>query len=188
MYCVKKVIEDMYWVGGSDRRLALFENAFPIPRGISYNAYVILDEKTVLMDTVDQSVAEQFMENVQHVLDGRELDYLVVNHMEPDHCATLKDIVQAYPNVTLVGNAKTINMVKQFFDFEVDDRAMVVKEGDKLETGNHVFSFIMAPMVHWPEVMVTFDHTDRVLYSADAFGTFGAIDGNIFAEIGRAHV
>lgn len=182
MYCVKKTTEDMYWVGGSDRRLALFENAFPIPRGISYNAYVILDEKTVLMDTVDQAIGPQFLENIKHVLDGRTLDYLVVNHMEPDHCATLEDVVRAYPDVKLVGNGKTINMMKQFFGFEAEERAIVVKEGDTLQTGKHTFTFVMAPMVHWPEVMVTYDSTDKILYSADAFGTFGAMDGNIFAD------
>lgn len=182
MYCVKKVTEDMFWVGGSDRRLALFENAFPIPRGISYNAYVILDEKTVLMDTVDQAISQQFIENVKEVLKDRTLDYLVINHMEPDHCATLLDITSVYPDVKIVGNAKTINMVKQFFDFDVDEQAVIVKEGDTLETGKHVFAFVMAPMVHWPEVMVTYDSTDKILYSADAFGTFGAMDGNIFAD------
>lgn len=182
MYCVKKVKEDMYWVGGSDRRLALFENVFPIPRGVSYNAYVVMDEKTVLMDTVDKAIGNQFFENLEYVLGGKELDYLIVNHMEPDHCATMSELVLRYPNVKVVGNAKTITMIKQFFDFDIDSHSYIIKEGDTLCTGKHTFTFAMAPMVHWPEAMVTFDCTDRVLYSADAFGTFGAINGNLFAD------
>ncbi|MEG1165912.1 MAG: FprA family A-type flavoprotein, partial [Oscillospiraceae bacterium] len=173
MYCVKKVKDDLYWVGGSDRRLTLFENVFPIPRGVSYNAYLVLDEKTILMDTVDKSVSTQFFENIAHLLNGRTLDYLVVNHMEPDHCATLDELVLRYPNIKIIGNAKTMSMIKQFFDFDIDSRAMVIKEGDTLSTGRHTFAFVMAPMVHWPEAMVTYDTTDKVLYSADAFGCFG---------------
>ncbi|MEG2815478.1 MAG: MBL fold metallo-hydrolase [Oscillospiraceae bacterium] len=182
MYCVKKVKDDLYWVGGSDRRLTLFENVFPIPRGVSYNAYLVLDEKTILMDTVDKSVSTQFFENIAHLLNGRTLDYLVVNHMEPDHCATLDELVLRYPNIKIIGNAKTMSMIKQFFDFDIDSRAMVIKEGDTLSTGRHTFSFVMAPMVHWPEAMVTYDTTDKVLYSADAFGCFGAMNGNLFAD------
>jgi len=182
MYCVKQITNDMYWVGASDRRLALFENVYPIPRGVSYNAYVLLDEKTVLLDTVDRSVSEQFFENLEHVLDGRTLDYLIVNHMEPDHCATMADVVRRYPDVKIVCNAKTIQMIKQFFNFDIDSRAVIVKEMDTLCTGRHTLAFVMAPMVHWPEAMVTYDTTDKVLYSADAFGTFGAINGNIFAD------
>ncbi|MEG2382293.1 MAG: MBL fold metallo-hydrolase [Oscillospiraceae bacterium] len=182
MYCVKKVKDDLYWVGGSDRRLTLFENVFPIPRGVSYNAYLVLDEKTILMDTVDKSVSTQFFENIVHLLNGRTLDYLVVNHMEPDHCATLDELVLRYPNIKIIGNAKTMSMIKQFFDFDIDSRAMVIKEGDTLSTGRHTFAFVMAPMVHWPEAMVTYDTTDKVLYSADAFGCFGAMNGNLFAD------
>ncbi|MEG0035840.1 MAG: MBL fold metallo-hydrolase [Oscillospiraceae bacterium] len=182
MYCVKKVKDDLYWVGGCDRRLTLFENVFPIPRGVSYNAYLVLDEKTILMDTVDKSVSTQFFENIAHLLNGRTLDYLVVNHMEPDHCATLDELVLRYPNIKIIGNAKTMSMIKQFFDFDIDSRAMVIKEGDTLSTGRHTFAFVMAPMVHWPEAMVTYDTTDKVLYSADAFGCFGAMNGNLFAD------
>ncbi len=182
MHCVKKVQDDLYWIGGSDRRLALFENVFPIPRGVSYNAYVVLDEKTVLLDTVDHSVSTQFFENLEYVLNGRKLDYLIVNHMEPDHCATMQEVVRRYPEVTVIGNAKTMPMIRNFFTFDVDDRAMVVKEFDTLCTGKHTFTFVMAPMVHWPEAMVTYDTTTKTLYSADAFGTFGALNGNIFAD------
>ena len=182
MYCVKKITEDMYWIGASDRRLELFENVYPIPKGVSYNSYVILDEKTVLLDTVDHSVCSQFLENLEHVLDGRTLDYIIVNHMEPDHCASLAEVVIRYPEVKFVGNAKTFTMMKQFFEFDVDSRAHIVKEGDTFETGHHTLNFVMAPMVHWPEVMVTYDTTDKILFSADAFGTFGAINGNLFAD------
>ena len=182
MYCVKKITEDMYWIGASDRRLELFENVYPIPKGVSYNSYVILDEKTVLLDTVDHSVCSQFLENLEHVLDGRTLDYIIVNHMEPDHCASLAEVVIRYPEVKFVGNAKTFAMMKQFFDFDVDNRAVVIKEGDTISTGKHTLAFAMIPMVHWPEAMVTYDAYDKVLYSADAFGTFGALNGNIFAD------
>lgn len=182
MYFVKNVTEDIYWVGASDRRLALFENMFPIPRGVSYNAYVLLDEQTVLLDTVDKSVSGQFFENLEHVLGDRTLDYLIVNHMEPDHCATIAEVVLRYPQVKIVGNAKTFTMMKQFFDFDVDGHAVVIKEGDTLTTGTHTLAFAMIPMVHWPEAMVTYDATDKILFSADAFGTFGALNGNIFAD------
>ena len=182
MYNVRKVTEDIVWVGASDRRLALFENIFPIPRGVSYNSYVLLDEKTVLLDTVDASVAGQFFENLEHVLDGRKLDYLIVNHMEPDHCAMIGDLVRRYPEVQVVGNTKTFGMIKQFFGTDFAERAVTVKEGDTLSTGAHTLHFVMAPMVHWPEVMVTYDEKDKVLFAADGFGTFGALNGNIFAD------
>lgn len=182
MYCVKKVTEDTFWIGASDRRLALFENIYPIPRGVSYNAYVIMDEKTVLLDTVDKSVGKQFFENLEYVLGGRKLDYLIVNHMEPDHGATIAEVAMRYPEVKIVGNAKTFTMMKQFFDFDVDAHAVVIKEGDTLSTGNHTLAFAMIPMVHWPEAMVTYDAYDKALFSADAFGTFGALNGNIFAD------
>ena len=182
MYNVRKVTEDIVWVGASDRRLALFENIFPIPRGVSYNSYVLLDEKTVLLDTVDASVAGQFFENLEHVLDGRKLDYLIVNHMEPDHCAMIGDLVRRYPEVQVVGHTKTFGMIKQFFGTDFAERAVTVKEGDTLATGAHTLHFVMAPMVHWPEVMVTYDEKDKVLFAADGFGTFGALNGNIFAD------
>lgn len=182
MHNVRKVTEDVVWIGASDRRLALFENIFPIPRGVSYNSYVLMDEKTVLLDTVDAGVAGQFFENLAHVLAGRELDYLVVNHMEPDHCAMIGDIVRRYPGVQVVGNAKTFGMMKQFFGTDFAERAVTVKEGDTLSVGKHTLHFVMAPMVHWPEAMVTYDAVDKILFSADGFGTFGALNGNIFAD------
>ena len=182
MYCTKKITDDLIYVGGSDRRLALFENVYPVPRGVSYNSYLYLDEKTVLLDTVDHSISDLFFENVEHALNGRPLDYLIINHMEPDHCREIPGIVARWPEVKLVCNKKTLTMMNQFFTFDAASRAVIVKEGDTLNTGRHTFAFVMAPMVHWPEAMVTFDTTDRVLFSADAFGTFGALSGNIFAD------
>ena len=182
MYCIKKMTDDLYWVGGSDRRLALFENVYPIPNGVSYNAYLLLDEKTVLLDTVDRSIADLFFENVAHVLNGRKLDYVIVNHMEPDHCAVLQDLVLRYPEVRIVCNAKTVTMIRNFFTFDIDSRAVIVKEMDTLCTGRHTFAFVMAPMVHWPEAMVSYDATTKTLFSADAFGTFGALNGNLYAD------
>lgn len=182
MQNIRKITQDLYYVGASDRRLALFENVYPIPRGVSYNSYVLIDEKTVLIDTADASVGQQFFENVAAALSGRGLDYLVVNHMEPDHCALIEEIVLRHPEVTVVTNAKAAKMIGQFFGIELEGRLKTVGEGDTLETGRHTLAFVMAPMVHWPEAMVTYDALDKTLFSADAFGTFGALNGNIFAD------
>ena len=182
MHCVQSITPDILFLGASDRRLALFENVFPIPKGISYNSYLVKDEKTVLLDTTDKAVGERFLENLAYGLEGRSLDYVVVNHMEPDHAATLMEVLKTYPQSQVVGNAKTIAMIGQFFDCDISGRAVTVKEGDTLNTGRHTFTFLMAPMVHWPEVMVTYDDADKILFSADAFGTFGALSGNIFAD------
>nr|WP_325180103.1 FprA family A-type flavoprotein [uncultured Oscillibacter sp.] len=182
MYCVRNIMPDILLIGGSDRRLSLFENVFPVPRGVSYNAYLVLDEKTVLLDTADSAVGAHFYENLEHALQGRPLDYVVVNHMEPDHCSTLGAVLRTHPKAQVVASAKAISMISQFFDTNVTDRCVIVKEGDTLSTGRHVFTFALAPMVHWPEVMVTYDTTEKVLFSADAFGTFGALNGNIFAD------
>ncbi len=182
MQSVKKINEDLFWVGVNDRKISLFENVYPVDRGMSYNSYILLDEKTVLFDTVDSVASLQFLENVEHVLGGRALDYLIVNHMEPDHCANIGAIVEKYPSVKIVGNLKTFVMMSQFFDFDVASRKIEVKEGDTLNVGRHTLTFVMAPMVHWPEAMVTYDTTDKVLFSADAFGSFGAMSGNIFAD------
>ena len=182
MVCTRAVSDAVIWVGGNDRRLALFENLFPIPRGVSYNSYVILDEKTALLDTVDSSVVLQFLENVRATLGDKPLDYLIVNHMEPDHCATIEALLPYYPNLKIVGNQKTFQMMRQFFDFDVDKHALVVKEGDTLELGKHTLRFYTAPMVHWPEVMVSYEETEKILFSADAFGTFGAVDGALFDD------
>ncbi len=182
MHCMGKVLEDVFYVGSSDRRLALFENVFPIPNGVSYNSYLVMDDKTVLIDTVDRSVSGVFFENVEHILAGRKLDYLIVNHMEPDHAATIGELRLRHPETQIVATKRALDMIGQFFDAETSIPSHAVKEGDQLKTGRHVFTFINAPMVHWPEVMVTYDTTDRVLFSADAFGTFGALNGNLFAD------
>ena len=179
---VRRISDDVFYVGASDRRLALFENIYPIERGVSYNSYVVLDEKTVLLDTADHSVSREFLENVEAALGSRSLDYLIVNHMEPDHCAVIAEIVLRYPDVKIVGNQKTIQMIRQFYTFCIDERAHIVKDGDTLNTGKHTFAFVFAPMVHWPEVMVTFDTSNGFLFSADAFGTFGALQGNLFSD------
>ena len=180
MHCIKKVAEDLIWVGANDRRLAMFEGVYSVPKGVSYNAYLLLDEKTVLFDTVDKAVRHRFLENVKEALGSRKLDYLIVQHMEPDHSAVLEELIARYPGIKLVGNAKTLAFIKQFFDFDPD--ALVVNENDVLDTGKHKLHFIMAPMVHWPEVMVTYDATDKILFSADAFGCFGALNGALFAD------
>lgn len=182
MQCTKKINKDTYYIGVNDRRIELFENVFPVKRGMSYNSYFIDDDKTVVLDTVDKVASDRFFENLEYVLGDKKLDYLIVNHMEPDHCGTMEELVLRYPEVKIVGNTKTISMIKQFFNFDIDSRAVIIKEGDTLNTGNHTLSFVMAPMVHWPEAMVTYDTLYKVLFSADAFGTFGAIDGNLFAD------
>ena len=182
MHNIRKLGEQLFWLGGNDRRLSLFENVFPVPRGISYNAYLLRDQKTALLDTVDQSVGELFLENLRAALDGRALDYIIVNHMEPDHCATLGQVLGLYPQAQVVCSAKAAAMIGQFFDLDLEGKLRTVGEGDTLELGRHTLTFLMAPMVHWPEVMVTYDRTDKTLFSADAFGSFGAIGGSLFAD------
>jgi len=182
MHNVTNITESIYYIGASDRRLALFENVYPIPEGVSYNSYFIDDEKTAVIDTVDKSVSGVFFENIAHLLHGRNLDYVIINHMEPDHAATLGELMEKYPSAKVVCNAKILAMIKQFFSFDIDSSAVIVKEGEPFSIGSHVFHFVMAPMVHWPEVMVTYESTEKVLFSADAFGVFGALSGNIFAD------
>lgn len=182
MYCVRKVTDDIYWVGANEHRLHLFENIHPIPRGVSYNAYLLLDKKTALFDTVDWAACRQLLENLDHLLNGRPLDYLVINHMEPDHGASIEEVLLRYPNVTIISTEKSFMLMRQF-GFAVDSHPLMeVKEGDSVSFGKHTIQFIAAPMVHWPEVMVSFDSTDGVLFSADAFGSFGALDGKLFAD------
>ncbi|MCI8647155.1 MAG: FprA family A-type flavoprotein [Firmicutes bacterium] len=181
MYCVRKVTEDLYWVGGNDRRLELFENIHPIPRGVSYNSYVLLDEKTVLFDTVDWSIGRQFFENLEYVLDGRPLDYMIINHMEPDHAASIKEVLLRYPKVKVISTERAFMLMHQF-GFDVEDRREEVKEGDTRSFGRHELTFVAAPMIHWPEAMVTFDLTNGVLFAADAFGSFGSLDGKLFND------
>ena len=181
MHSVRKVTEDLYWVGANDRRLALFENIHPIPRGVSYNSYLLLDQQTVLFDTVDWSACRQFLENIEFVLNGRPLDYLVVNHMEPDHASSMEEVLIRYPNAKIISNNKAFMLMRQF-GFHIDGRTEEVKEGDTKSFGKHKVTFVSAPMVHWPEVMATFDTTNGVLFSADAFGTFAALNGKLFND------
>ena len=182
MQCFRKVTEDLYWVGGNDRQIELFENIFPLAKGVSYNSYHLLDEQTVLFDTADYAIGKQFIKNVMSVLNGRNLDYIVVNHMEPDHCSLIGELLLHYPDVKIIGNAKTFPMIEQFFSFDLTGKTLTVKEGDTFCSGKHTFRFIMSPMVHWPEAMMTYDEKDKVLFSADAFGTFNALNGNLFND------
>ena len=182
MYCVRKVTDDLYWVGANDHRLHLFENIHPIPHGVSYNAYLLLDKETVLFDTVDWSACRQLLENLDHVLDGRTLDWLVVNHMEPDHGASVEEILLRYPDVKVISTEKAFMLMRQFGFHPDTHECVTVKEGDTHCFGSHTVTFVEAPMVHWPEAMVTFDTTNGVLFSADAFGSFIALDGKLFAD------
>ena len=181
MYTVRKVTEDLYWVGANEHRLHLFENIHPIPRGVSYNSYLLMDEKTVLFDTVDWAVCREFLNNVEHVLDGRDLDYVIINHLEPDHAASLDEVLIRYPNAKVISNERAFMMMRQF-GFDIDGKEIEVAEGDAMSFGQHEITWVAAPMVHWPEAMVSFDTTNGVLFSADAFGTFGALDGKLFAD------
>ena len=182
MYNVRKITDKISYIGCSVRKQQIFEEIYPIKNGMSYNSYFIDDEKTVLIDTVDKSCAEQFYENLEFVLKGRKLDYLIVQHMEPDHAALIKNIIEKYPQVKIVCSNKSVQLIKQFFNLDITSNSIVVKEGDKLNTGSHEFNFVMAPMVHWPEVMVTYEKNNKILFSADAFGSFGAINGNLFDD------
>ena len=177
--CVR-IADDLFYLGGNDSRIALFESTYPVPRGVSYNSYLLTDEKTVLFDTVDLSVSDLFFENLAYALGGRALDYIVVHHMEPDHSATFARVLEKYPSATVVTNQKVAQMLKNYFGFA--GGVHLVKEGDTLSVGKRTLSFVFAPMVHWPEVMFTYIPEDGTLFSADAFGTFGALPGSVFAD------
>ncbi len=182
MYLKRLVTKDTYYVGASERRLALFENIYPLTNGVSYNSYIINDEKTCLLDTVDSSVSGIFFEKIEDVLEGKKLDYLIINHMEPDHSAEIAKVIDKYSDVTVVTTDKAYKMFQNYTNGRVIDNLILVKEGDTLSLGKHTLTFVMAPMVHWPEVMVTYDIYTKTLFSADAFGTFGALSGNLFAH------
>lgn len=182
MHCVQEIAAGIYWVGGNDRRLERFENMFPLPNGVAYNSYLIIDEKTALIDTVDQSVSAIYLENITHVLKDRRLDYLVINHMEPDHCANIEEIVRRYPQVQIIGNKKTFQFMEQYYSMDMSSNYLEVKECSEISLGTHLLRFYTAPMVHWPEVMVTYEASEKVLFAADAFGSFGAHAGNLFAD------
>jgi len=182
MYCVRKVTDDLYWVGANDHRLHLFENIHPIPKGVSYNSYLLLDEQTVLFDTIDWSACRQLIENVEHLLGDRPLDVLMVDHLEPDHGASMEEILLRWPKVKVIASPKCFMLMRQFgFDL-TGHECVEVKEGDTASFGKHQVTFIGAPMVHWPEVLMTFDTTNGVLFSADAFGSFIALDGKLFND------
>ncbi|MDE6849642.1 MAG: MBL fold metallo-hydrolase, partial [Ruminococcus sp.] len=171
-----KITEDIFYVGVNDHEIDLFEGQYVVPNGMAYNSYVIMDEKIAVMDTVDADFSEEWLNNINNVLNGRTPDYLIVQHMEPDHSANIMNFIKAYPETVVVGNAKTFTMMANFFENTDSVNKLVVKENDTLSLGRHQLSFIFAPMVHWPEVMFTYDSTDKVLFSADAFGKFGALD------------
>lgn len=177
-----EIAPGLHWVGGNERRLQRFENLFPLRFGVAYNSYLIVDEKTCLLDTVDSSISQLFIDNVEFVLNGRDLDYLVVNHMEPDHCGNIETIIRRYPNVKFIGNAKTFQFFEQFYRFDASKNYMQVKDLEELDLGSRKLRFYTAPMVHWPEVMMTLDFTNHILFSSDAYGTFGAHNGTYFAD------
>ena len=182
MHNIREVTDGLYWVGANDRRLALFENIHPLYHGVSYNAYVLLDEKTVLFDTADWAVGRQFIDNVKAALNGRPLDYLVINHVEPDHAATLEEVLLRWPDVNIITSSKAVTFLRQF-GFPIDaGKIREVKEGDTASFGKHEVTFVTAAMVHWPEVLMTYDKTNGVLFSADAFGSFRSLDGKLFAD------
>ena len=170
------ISDSIKYIGVDDKTIDLFESQYIVPNGISYNSYVILDDKTVVMDTVDKRKTDEWLKNLEETLDGRVPDYLVISHLEPDHASNIQLLADKYPSMKLVSNMKTFNMMPQFFTLDLTDRTLTVKEGDTLDLGNHKLTFVMAPMVHWPEVMVTYEMTDKVLFSADGFGKFGALD------------
>lgn len=182
MHCAQKMTDNIYWIGSNDWDTERFENLFPIPLGVSYNSYFIDDEKTCIVDSVDDSIHQEFFDNVEYLLNGRQLDYVIVNHMEPDHCSTLVELVDRYPNVKMVGNRTTFRLFEQFYGRPCPDNYYEVKEGDTISLGKHTLHSYTMPMVHWPEVTCTFESTTGILFSADAFGTFGTINGNIFAD------
>lgn len=170
------ITEKVKYIGVDDTTIDLFESQYIVPEGVSYNSYLILDDKVAVMDTVDKRGMEAWEKNLLDELNGKEVDYLVIQHLEPDHAGSIARLVEMFPNITLVGNAKTFAMLPQFFDIEMDGKTLVVKEGDTLSLGEHELTFVMAPMVHWPEVMVTYDSKDKILFSADGFGKFGALE------------
>ena len=182
MRTTRKISDNIYYLGANDRRIALFENLFPLNNGISYNSYFIDDEKTAVTDTVDRFVSDSFFENLAQLLNGRPLDYLIVHHMEPDHAANIGRLIEMYPDMQVVCSLKANQMIKQFFGADLGDRAIIVQDGDSLSLGKHKLHFVTAPMVHWPEVIMSWEESTGILFSADAFGAFGALDGRIFND------
>lgn len=171
-----KISNSVVYIGVNDKTIDLFESQYKVPNGVSYNSYVILDEKVAVMDTVDKRATKEWLENLSEALQGRSVDYLVVSHLEPDHASNIQKLAELYPDMKIVGNAKIFSMLPQFFTLDVSERSVVVKEGDTLNLGSHTLQFFMAPMVHWPEVMVEYEQSEKILFSADGFGKFGALD------------
>jgi flavorubredoxin len=182
MHNVYEISPKIFWIGGNDRRIERFENMFPLPNGVAYNSYLILDDKTAIIDTVDSSISALYLENITHLLGERSLDYLIINHMEPDHCANIEELARRYPNVKIIGNQKTFQFMEQYYSLDMSSNYLEVKEGSELELGSHTLRFYLAPMVHWPEVMFTYEISRGILFSADAFGSFGAMAGNLFVD------
>ena len=180
MHNTVKVTDKVYWLGANDRRTNLFENMWPIPNGVSYNSYLIIDEKIALVDTLEYGSSDDYLDKIEELIDGKPIDYLIINHMEPDHSGAIKTIVEKYPNIKLVGNLKTFKIIEAYFGYK--DNWYQVEDGDGLDLGHHVLKFIMTPWVHWPETMMTYDLTEKVLFSGDAFGSFGTLDGGIFDD------
>lgn len=182
MNTAREIKPNLWYIGASDRRLALFENVMPVPKGVSYNSYLYTGEQTALLDTADSSVGEQFLENLDATLNGQKLDYMVIHHVEPDHLAMMKEVLLRYPEVKVVCSQQAAKFIGQFFDMDLSDQMQIVKDGDTLTVNDHTLQFVSAPMVHWPEVLVSYDTTAKILFSADAFGTFGALNGNLYAD------
>lgn len=175
-----KITDDIYYVGVNDRDTALFENLWPLDKGVSYNSYLILDEKTALIDTVKESKISEFFDKIRHLLNGRALDYLIINHMEPDHSGSIPELLQEFPGIKIVGNKTTFQFIKDLY--KVEDNFQEIKDGSVLNLGKHTLKFYLTPMVHWPETMMTYDEKDKILFSGDAFGGFGTLDGGIFDD------
>mgnify|MGYP006070562367 FL=1 len=171
-----EVVKDIINIGASDKNLKLFEGQYVLKNGMSYNSYIIKDEKTVILDTIDEGVTEKWLDNLEKALENKEPEYLIVSHMEPDHAYNIGTLIEKYPNMKIVGNTFTFNILSNFFDVDISDKKVIVKEGDILDLGKHKLQFFMAPMVHWPEVMVTYEQTEKILFTADGFGKFGSLD------------
>lgn len=182
MQNIREIAPNIFYVGVNDRRIQRFENMFPLTKGVAYNSFLIKDEKNILMDSVESGFTRQYLQNIEAALDGEELDYIVIHHMEPDHCRNIDFCMQKWPNAKLVGNAKTFKFYEQFYNDEFKDRYYEVKDGDELNLGEHNLKFVFAPMVHWPEVMLSYETTNKILFSADAFGSFNALEGHIKAK------
>ena len=178
----RKITDDLYFVGGNDKRLELFENMFPIPDGVSYNSYLLMDEKTVLVDSVDWSIAREYIQSIENILDGRSLDYMLIHHMEPDHCGAIEEICIRWPDIRIISSEQGFQFMRQMGYHIPENQLIIVEEGDTISIGKHTLAFIEAPMVHWPEVIMSLDVTDGVLFSADGFGSFKSMDGKLFAD------